>query len=198
VHEERDSVGPSLGGGMFEGLNQRERGLVEGHLSREAPSRGLVAVTEVARGGVLWLAVAAALALRPGQWRAGARDAALAVALASGLAHLIHHVLVRQRPAASHLPAHEALRHKPTSPSFPSAHAAVAAAFATALVRRVGVLGLAAVPLAGVVAYSRVRTRAHWPTDVIAGIGQGMIVGEGVHRVMSRGQPCRVRTRITG
>jgi membrane-associated phospholipid phosphatase len=173
---------------MFEGWNRQERRLVERRLPRDAPPRGLVVVTEAARGGLLWLVGAAALALRPGRCRAAARDAAIAVALASGLAHLTGHVLVRQRPAAADLPAYEALTHKPTSPSFPSAHAAVAAAFTTALARRTGPAGLAVVPLAAVVAYSRVRTRAHWPTDVAAGLGGGIVVGELVHRIMSRQQ----------
>ena len=170
---------------MFKRLNRQERVLVERWLSPSAPSWGLTAVTEAARGGALWLGGAAGLALWPGRWRAGARDAAVAVAVASGFAHLIGHVLVRQRPAASRLPAYEAMTHKPTSPSFPSAHAAVAAAFTTALTRRIGAAGLVMVPVAGAVAYSRVRTRAHWPSDVLVGIGQGVVVGEVVHRLMS-------------
>src|SRR4051794_8619175 len=170
---------------MFKRLNRQERVLVERWLSPSAPSWGLTAVTEAARGGALWLCGAAGLALWPGRWRAGARDAAVAVAVASGFAHSIGHVLVRQRPAASRLPAYEAMTHKPTSASFPSAHAAVAAAFTTALTRRIGAAGLVTVPVAGVVAYSRVRMRAHWPSDVVVGIGQGVVVGEVVHRLMS-------------
>jgi membrane-associated phospholipid phosphatase len=171
---------------MFDRLNRQERGVVERRLPSDAPPWGLIAITEAARGGLLWFVAAAGLALWPGRWRAGARDAAVAVVVASVLAQVIGRVLVRRRPAASDLPAYEALSHKPTSPSFPSAHAAVAAAFTTALIRRRGVAGLATVPLAAVVAYSRVRTRAHWPSDVAVGVGQGVAVGEVVHRVMSR------------
>ena len=174
---------------MFEWLNREERGLVERRLPRDAPSRRLIAVTEAARGGALWLVAAAALALRPGLCRVGARDAAIAVAAASGLANLTRRLLVRRRPAARDLPAHKALAHKPTSPSFPSAHAAVAAAFTTALARRTGPAGLAAAPLAAAVAYSRVRTRAHWPTDVAVGVAEGVFVGEVVHRAMTRNRP---------
>lgn len=173
---------------MFEGLNRRERSLVDQWLPRDAPPRGLTVLTEVARGGVLWFIGAAGLALWPGRCRAGARDAAVAVVVASALAHLVGRVLLRRRPAASGVAAYEALPHKPTSPSFPSAHAAVAAAFATALTRRTGAAGLAVVPVAVLVAYSRIRTRAHWPTDVVAGLGQGILIGEIVHRVMSRQQ----------
>ena len=100
-------------------------------------------------GAPAWGAVAArgrGVALRPGLDHVGARDAAIAVAAASGLANLTRRLLVRRRPAARDLPAHEAPAHKPTSPSFPSAHAAVAAAFTTALARRTGPAALAAVP----------------------------------------------------
>ena len=104
-------------------------------------------------------------------------------------AHLTRQVLVRRRPAAADLPAHEALVHKPRSPSFPSAHAAVAAAFTTALARRIGPAGVGVAPVAGAVAYSRVRTRAHWPTDVAVGVVEGVLVGEAVHRAMTRHRP---------
>ena len=81
------------------------------------------------------------------------------------------------------------MAHKPTSSSFPSAHAAIAAAFTTALVRRIGVPALIVVPLAQLVAYSLVRTRAHWPTDVAVGIVQGVLVGEAVHHLTGRSLP---------
>jgi len=42
---------------------------------------------------------------------------------------------------------------------------------------------------AAAVAYSRVRTRAHWPTDVAVGVAEGVFVGEVVHRAMTRNRP---------
>src|SRR5690242_1032678 len=101
---------------MFEKLNRRERELVERRLPQVAPPRGMTAFGDAARGGVLWLLVCAALAVRPGPMRLGARDAAVSVGLASGLAHLTGRVLLRRRPAAADLPAYQALAHKPTSP----------------------------------------------------------------------------------
>ena len=70
---------------------------------------------------------------------------------------------------AGNLPAYQALLHKPTSPSFPSTHTAMAAAFTTAVMARHRGWGLALMPDAVLVAYSRVGTRAHWPTDVAVG-----------------------------
>jgi membrane-associated phospholipid phosphatase len=90
-----------------------------------------------------------------------------------------------QTPIAATLPARQALPDTPSSPSFPSAHAAAASAFLTAVTRRCHVAGLAVLPLAAAVAYSRLRTRAHWPTDVAAGAAQGVLVGKAVHRLLS-------------
>src|SRR3954452_21966274 len=101
---------------MFKRLNRQERVLVERWLSPSAPSWGVTAVTEAARGGAPWLGGAAGLALWPGRWRAGARDAAVAVAVASGLAHLIGHALVRQRPRTWRPPSYKAIPHTPTWP----------------------------------------------------------------------------------
>jgi membrane-associated phospholipid phosphatase len=68
---------------------------------------------------------------------------------AAQMSVITRRVLVRRRPAAADLPAHEALVHKPRSPSFPSAHAAVAAAFTTALACRIGPAGLGVAPVPG-------------------------------------------------
>jgi len=63
--------------------------------------------------------------------------------------------------------------------SFPSGH--TMSAFATAVI-----LGDAyqaewvAYPLAAMVAYSRIYNRAHWPLDVIAGAGLGVLIGRTV------------------
>ena len=65
----------------------------------------------------------------------------------------------------------------PESTSFPSGHSASAAAFATA----VGdVLPAAALPLraaAAVVAFSRVYTGVHYPSDVVVGATVGALLG---------------------
>ena len=122
------------------------------------PASGMMVLTEVARGGLLWVGIAAALAVRPGRARRAARDGVVAVAVASASSHLIRRWLPRRRPAADHLPAYLALVHKPTS-SFPSAHTAIAAAFTTANAGESPAAGLVVAPVA--VAYSRLRTRAH-------------------------------------
>lgn len=173
-------------GHSFERLNLREADSMRRSVPADRPPLPLVTLAELARGGALWLAIAVVLALRPGRLRSAARDGAVAVALASASAHLVSRALPRPRPRAEALPARQALPHSPRSPSFPSAHATVASAFITAVTRRSRPAGLAILPVAAAVAYSRVRTRVHWPTDVAAGATQGVLVGAAVHRLFSR------------
>jgi undecaprenyl-diphosphatase len=146
-------------------------------LPSDAPASGVMVLTEAARGGLLWVGIAAALAARQGRTRCAARDGVVAVAVASASSHLIGRWLPRQRPAAGHLPAYQALVHKPTSSSFPSSHAAIAAAFTTAIAWESPAAGLMVAPVAVAVAHSRLRTRAHWPSDIVAGALWGIAVG---------------------
>jgi membrane-associated phospholipid phosphatase len=153
-------------------------------LPPDAPASAVTVLTEAARGGLLWVGIAAALAARPGHARCAARDGVVAVAVASASSHLIGRWLPRRRPAADHLPAYQALVHRPTSSAFPSAHAATAAAFTTAIACENPITGLVVAPVAVAVAYSRLRTRAHWPSDVVAGALWGIAVGVATRRLL--------------
>ncbi|QYN38943.1 phosphatase PAP2 family protein [Pseudonocardia sp. DSM 110487] len=170
---------------LFGRLNRLEAHAVRRRLplSTDQPPAGVTGVSALAYGGGLWLAIAAVMAARPGRLRQCARDGAVAVVLASATAHLLSRLLPRQRPAADQLPAYQALLRKPTSPSFPSSHTSVAIAFTTALARRSRWVGFGIAPLALAVAYSRIRTWAHWPSDVVFGALLGVVVGEAAHRL---------------
>jgi hypothetical protein len=82
-------------GGLLERLNRHEADAVQRRvsLSPDRPTAGVTVVSALARGGGLWLVIAAVLAARPGQLREGARDGVLAVGLASATAHLLSRLL---------------------------------------------------------------------------------------------------------
>jgi len=150
-------------------------------LPTSRPNPVVVAVTTAARGGLLWVLVAGLLALRPG-WRGAAAGGLVAAAKGMVAAHLVAVIVRRRRPRTANLPARRALPAHPDSPSFPSKHATVAAAFVTGVARHAPEAGALVAPLAVVVTYGRVRTRVHWPTDVLGGIAIGVCVSAPVTR----------------
>jgi diacylglycerol kinase family enzyme/membrane-associated phospholipid phosphatase len=145
-------------------------------------------VSTAANHSLLWFAIAVLLASRRGASRKAAARGILAIASASATANVVlKPVLPRRRPAASELPAYQTIDDPPTSSSFPSGHAASAAAFATAVALESPRLGLAVAPLAAAVAYSRVHVGVHWTSDVVAGAA----VGTGVALATRRWWPVR-------
>ncbi|MFC7343997.1 bifunctional phosphatase PAP2/diacylglycerol kinase family protein [Saccharopolyspora griseoalba] len=172
------------------GLRSAERAFLAGSSAwpRSAADRGLRRLTVLADHGKLWFALAGVLATRKGPWRRAALRGAAAVAISSAVTNgLGKRLLPRRRPAVHLLPRHRRLRTPPSSSSFPSGHAASAAAFTSAVSMEAPLLGLALAPLAGTVAYSRVHTGVHWPSDVVF----GMALGAGVAMATSRWWPVR-------
>ncbi|WP_228717641.1 bifunctional phosphatase PAP2/diacylglycerol kinase family protein [Allosaccharopolyspora coralli] len=146
-------------------------------LPASAADPALKGASTAANRSALWLAAAAVLASRKGPTRRGACRGLAAIAGASATTNLLAKSLFpRRRPAAELVPEHRRLSAHPRSSSFPSGHAASAAAFAAATAMESPAAGLAVAPLAAGVAYSRVHTGVHWPSDVVCGaaIGAGM------------------------
>jgi undecaprenyl-diphosphatase len=128
--------------------------------------------------GLLWIAVAAALGARRNKWTRRAALRGLAgLAIASTAANVFAKQLVgRARPD---LPLNSAGRvaRSPSTTSFPSGHAASAAAFATGVALEVPALAVPVGGLAAAVGVSRVVTRVHYPSDVLAGFALGAAAG---------------------
>jgi len=133
--------------------------------------RAMPALSEAANHGKLWVALGACLQAT-GSPRAGraARRALASLAVASATANIVGKGLAsRTRPAAE-IPAARRLPQAPWTSSFPSGHAASAAAFAVGATIEMPGLAAAACPLALAVAASRVATGVHYPSDVLAGL----------------------------
>jgi undecaprenyl-diphosphatase len=149
----------------------------------------------------LWLGSAAALAIAGGpRGRRAAVNGVAAMAVTSAIVHLALKPLGgRRRPDRT---GHQVptARHvsMPSSTSFPSGHAASAAAFATGVATA---LPEAGIPLSGaavVVAYSRVHTGVHYPVDVIAGSATGAAMAPLVVALLNRGRNRRSAAPLRG
>jgi undecaprenyl-diphosphatase len=153
--------------------------------------RSLVEITRAANYSRLWLLIAVAMAACAG--RRGQRAAGrgiVAIALAAAVANGPAKLLVRRRRPLRRSPP--TLIRMPRSTSFPSGHSAAAFAFATGACAELPVLAPVLVPLAGAVAYSRVHTGVHYPSDVAAGAAIG--IGSGI---LAKRLPQWVRQRRT-
>lgn len=165
---------------MWHRVQRLDRRLMRRSFGARSPAldRALIATTRAADYSRLWLVLAGALAVfggRPGRRAAG--RGLIALALAAAAANGPAKLLVRRRRPSSH--RRPTLIRTPRSTSFPSGHTAAAFAFATGASTELPALAPVLVPLAGAVAYSRVHTGVHYPSDVAAGaaigIGSGML-----------------------
>lgn len=124
-----------------------------------------------ANHGALWLVVAGGLAVTAGS---SGRRAALrgvgSLALGSAAVNIVGKRAVRRtRPALEAVPVIRRPRRRPATTSFPSGHAASAAAFTAGVALESPRLAAAVAPVAWLVAFSRVYTGVHYPGDVVAG-----------------------------
>ncbi|MCS0638549.1 phosphatase PAP2 family protein [Streptomyces sp. LP05-1] len=130
-----------------------------------------------ANHGLLWFGAAAGMAVlgRGQRSRRAALRGAASLALASATVNTIAKRSVRRnRPLLDAVPAIRRLKRQPLTTSFPSGHAASAAAFATGVALESRGWGAAVAPVAAAVALSRVYTGVHYPSDVLAGAALGV------------------------
>jgi membrane-associated phospholipid phosphatase len=140
---------------------------------------GIRRLSRMADYSRLWIGIAAAMAVLggPGGRRVAARGL-LTMGVTSAIVNLgVKSLYPRRRPdrGEARVPQDRQVR-MPSSRSFPSGHSASGFAFATSVGQDVPALALPLRFLAGAVAYSRVHTGVHYPSDALI----GSIIGSGV------------------
>lgn len=147
--------------------------------------RTLIPLSNAANNSRLWLALAAGLGVAGGRFgRRAALRGVVAIGLTSALVNgPLKQLARRGRPVPATV---SLLRRVPVTTSFPSGHAASAAAFAMAAALESPALGVALGGLAAAVAASRVYAGVHYPSDVVAGAAVGCAVALGTARVWPR------------
>jgi undecaprenyl-diphosphatase len=137
----------------------------------------MAALSDVGRGGLLWLVIGATAAIRRPWLRPLLWQLCLAILLAHVTVDLVLKPLIaRGRPFVTIHDARVVVARPPTY-SFPSGHAAsaVAGAFVTALMLPRARALLWAV--AALIAFSRIYVGVHYPLDVVCGALVGATIG---------------------
>ena len=140
--------------------------------------RFLPALSRSADFFVLWIGIAAALAA--GHDERGRRAALRGLAgmvIASTASNVLAKGLVRRPRPAVEVPPDRRPGRTPVTSSFPSGHAAAAAAFATGVGLEMPALAVPVGALAVAVGVARVVNGVHYPSDIVGGWAVGVGVG---------------------
>jgi diacylglycerol kinase family enzyme/membrane-associated phospholipid phosphatase len=147
--------------------------------------RAVPALSRSANHSVLWMAIAGGLAVGGGRrgMRAAIRGLA-SIALSSLLVNQgMKRVVRRPRPSLRDVRDIRKVRVAPRTTSFPSGHAASAAAFTAGVASELAPAAPPLAVLAGAVGASRVYVGVHYPLDVLAGALAGAGIGTLTRRI---------------
>lgn len=139
-------------------------------------------ITALGNAGAIWLATALALICTKKYRRQG-------ILLLGGIAlgYLVgivclKNLLARPRPCWLD-PSVSLLIARPSDYSFPSGHTMISVIGATILTKTNRQFGYIAIPLAALIAFSRLYLYVHFPSDILGGAVLGVVIGLLVMRV---------------
>lgn len=125
----------------------------------------------------LWCPLAATMAISGRRAKRAARRAIGSYSVAAIITDVaLKRSTRRRRPPLGAVRSGKLMPEQPDTTSFPSGHAATAAAFAVAATMELGWHAAPLAVLAAAVSYSRIYSGAHYPGDVAAGIAFGALV----------------------
>lgn len=132
-------------------------------------------LTRSADHGRLWIALAAVGALTGKRSRRASLRGVASLGAASFVSNVVVKPLIgRRRPDLERTQLARQIGEVPWTSSFPSGHAASAAAFAAGATMELPAAGVLLAPLAAAVAYSRVHVGVHYRSDIWAGAAVGL------------------------
>ena len=147
--------------------------------------RAVPLLSRSANHSMLWMVVASGLAAGGG--RRGTRAAVRGLGSVAATSLLVNQgvkrVIRRPRPPLRHVPGVRRVRVAPLTTSFPSGHAASAAAFTAGVAAELAPVAPPLGVLAGAVGASRVYVGVHYPLDVLAGAAAGAGIGMLTRRI---------------
>ena len=146
-------------------------------------------LTLLGSGGAIWLLAAGGMLCTKKYRRQGViLLAGLAVGVLVGNVCL-KNLIARPRPCWLD-DSVKLLVSSPTDYSFHSGHTLASAIGATALTKTDHRFGWAAIPIAAIIAFSRLYLFVHFPSDILAGAVLGVAIGEAVYYLGLRRSKC--------
>ena len=149
---------------------------IQQHLANDFLNALVPRISSLGDAGLIWIALSILLLLFPKTRKAGlASGIALLFMLIPGIM-ILKPLVARLRPFTDNT-AVELLIPPPTDFSFPSGHTYASFASASAIFRNNHKIGIPALILASLIAFSRLYLYVHYPTDVLFGILFGILAG---------------------
>ncbi len=150
--------------------------LIQNHVVRESLTPALKVFTTIGNAGMIWILIGILLVINKRTRKVGVVFLIFLAIEHYGVNTTIKHYVNRPRPFIqdSTVPL---LIKAPTSTSFPSGHTSSSFFSATFLYRYKKYLGVPAILLAVIIAFSRMYFFVHFPTDVLVGMIEGILLG---------------------